>query len=223
LADSGQEEAPSEESSESGARAVDEEEIRAATEEAKLARDQALELAAEYESKLQELDDERKQLDAAREHEEAERKAQLDQEREAIERTVGEMREAVQALRSEHEAMLAEMEQVVTEVAVAIASRLLHVKVSAGEFAVESLVREVLSRLDSVEQVTVKLNPDDLALLRKRLDEKQSTLDSDSHMQLVADPSLERGDCVASSGELSVSSRMKDRLAEIREHLSESE
>ena len=223
MTDSGQEEAASEESSESEARAVDEEEIRVGIEEAKLAREQALALAAEYESKLQQLDVGRKQLEAEREHEEAERKAQLDLEREAVERTVSEMREAVQALHSERKAMLAEMEQAVTELAVAIASRLLHVKISAGDFAVESLVRQVVERLDSVEQVTVRLNPEDLALLHKRLDEKQSVLDSDNHMQLVSDPSLERGDCVASSGELSVSSRMKDRLAEIREHLSESE
>jgi len=230
MMDSGQEGAPSEETSESEGRAVDEEEIRAAEKEVELARRKAMQLAAEYESKLQQLDVERKQLEAERtqreterQQKEAERKAQIDLEREAVERTVGAMREAVQSLHSERKAMLAEMEQAVTELAVAIASRLLYLKISAGDFAVESLVRDVVERLDSAEQVTVKLNPEDLALLHKRLDERQSVLDSDNHAQLVADPSLERGDCVASSGELSVSSWMKDRLAEIRDDLSESE
>lgn len=221
---------PSEETSESKARAVDEEEIREAERKTELALAKAKRLAEEYESKRQQLDEERKllaaeraELEKDRQQKEAEEKAQIDLEREAVERAVGELHETVRSLRDERQTMKAEMEQIVTELAVAIASRLLHMKISTGDYAVESLVREVMERLDSGQQVTVRLHPDDLALLHKRLDKQPSALDDGDHMQLVADPSLERGDCVASSGDLSVSSRMKDRLAELRDDLSESE
>ena len=180
--------------SDSEALAVDEE-------QGKKGREFAVTLAAELELRLQ----------------------QLDVERGAVERTVAGMAEAVQAFHSERRHMLAEMQQAVAELALAIAGRLLHVKISAGDFAVESLVQQVVEKLGVTEQVTVRLNPSDLALLHKRLGDRKLVFDAGNQMQFVADNSLKRGDCVASAGDLSVSSRLKDKLAEIRALLSDPE
>jgi flagellar biosynthesis/type III secretory pathway protein FliH len=181
-----------EEISESAAPAVDEEQERKGHEV-------AVALAAEFELRLQ----------------------QLDVERKAVERAVAGMTEAVQAFHSERRHILAEMQQALTELALAITGRLLHVKISADDFAVESLVQQVVEKLGVTEQVTVRLNPTDLALLHKRLGDRTLVVDAGSQMQFVPDQSLDRGDCVASAGDLSVSSRLRDKLAEIRALLSD--
>ena len=57
------------------------------------------------------------------------------------------------------------MQKLAVELAVAIASRLLHDQIQAGDYPVENLVRTVVERLDTPQPVTVFLHPEDLAAL----------------------------------------------------------
>jgi flagellar biosynthesis/type III secretory pathway protein FliH len=114
---------------------------------------------------------------------------------------------------------LAEMQQVAVELAVAIAARLAHVKIHAGDFGVEELVREVIEQLDRQQAATLFLHPADMALLERRMESNDSLLSANDHIRLGEDATLPRGDCRAEFGAVSVWSQWQSQLPEIREHL----
>src|SRR5581483_10300729 len=104
---------------------------------------------------------------------------------------------AVEALRTERkradEQRVGEWRRAAVELGVAIASKLVHDHVTGGEFAVESLVRDMVGQLGDPPTVTVQLNPDDLALLTARLAGRP--LLTNGEAALTADPALGRGSC----------------------------
>ena len=129
------------------------------------------------------------------------------------------MMEAAHDLAADREQRRAEMQRVAVELAVTIASKLIHEKIEAGEFALESLVRQTIVRLEPNQPVTVRLHPADITLLEKRLGSSHPLLPNGPEASLLPDPGLERGACRAEAGTVSVLSQWKDQLEEIHQHL----
>src|SRR5438552_14778245 len=111
------------------------------------------------------------------------------------------------------------MQQVAIELAVAIASRLLHQRIEAGDFAVENLVRQVTERLEPQEALTVYLHPADLALLKQQGQTGAKWHPGEGKLKLVGDDSLSRGDCRAETGDMSLLLKLDKQLEEMRKHL----
>jgi flagellar biosynthesis/type III secretory pathway protein FliH len=144
----------------------------------------------------------------------------IQQEQEAVQGVLTHLTEVAAELHAQQRQRLEEMQQVAVDLAIAVASRLLHERIAAGDFAVESLVREAVKRLPATQPVTVRLHPLDLQLLEKRMG-PNALLVPDAAVRLVADASLERGDCRADAGEVGVLSQMREQLGEIRRHVLE--
>lgn len=168
------------------------------------------------------LEEQRTQLQAERQQGESRRQkieelqAQLLREKEdrgAIELTLAGMAQAAHALRSQQTELIEEFRTATKQIAVAIATRLLHTKLEAGDVQLENLVAAAVKRLDSNERVMVRMHPEDLRLLRLRVSDLEASLGSD--IEVVGDATLNRGDCVASDGEITVASRMDESLAEL--------
>lgn len=140
-------------------------------------------------------------------------------QREQVQQVLGSMIAAVRQLDEWQRESLDELQQVAVELALAIASRIVHKKLEADEFAVEELVREVGARLGTGKPLTVRLHPDDLALLGRRLGANQPLLPDNADVQLIPDPTLGRGDCLAEAGGVGLLARPKLQLAELREQL----
>jgi flagellar biosynthesis/type III secretory pathway protein FliH len=147
--------------------------------------------------------------------EEQERRWQED--RLAIERALAGMKEAVRSLEEQQQHRLADLRRAAVELGVTIASRLVHEKVLAADFAVETLVQKAIDQLEPQQPVTVRLHPKDKALLEQRLG--APLLHDAMEVRVVADAGLDRGSCKAESGDVSVWSNLEDQLAEIRRHL----
>src|SRR5205823_1721731 len=114
---------------------------------------------------------------------------------------------------------LGESRRVAVELAVTIAAKLLHREITTGAFPVEAMVRDMLGQLDGEQPVTVRLNPEDLALLGRRLEGRPLLPDGSAEPRLVADPALGRGDCrVEADGRLLLS-ELAGQLTEIRNQL----
>jgi hypothetical protein len=92
---------------------------------------------------------------------------------------------------------LSELQQAVVELSVAIASQLTYRIIETGEFAVEKMVEDAVSRLPAAEHVTLRLNPEDLALFHQRLKAIPATALDARSLQLSADPAVKRGGCLA--------------------------
>jgi len=107
------------------------------------------------------------------------------------------IQQTVAALEERRRESLVELQQAVVELSVAIASQLTYQAIEAGEFAVEKMVADAVSRLPVAEHVTLRLHPDDLKLYQERLKSiPAESLDARS-LNLQADPQVSRGGCLA--------------------------
>jgi flagellar assembly protein FliH len=148
----------------------------------------------------------------------AEQEKRWHAEHEAIERTLTSLQEAVKGLEAQQRQRLVELQRMAVELSVAIASRLVHETLRAGDFAVEALVRKAVAKLEPRGPVTVRLHPEDVKLLEQRL-KGQPLLPENADVHLVADPALGRGGCRAEAGDILVTSQWEGQLEEIRQHL----
>jgi flagellar assembly protein FliH len=145
----------------------------------------------------------------------------LVEEQEAIQRVLAHLTELAGELQAQQRQRLEEMQQVAVELAVAVASRLVHERIEAGAYAVDALVRQAVEQLQATGPISIYLNPQDLELLEKRLRARSGPVLDAAKVRLLADAALARGDCRADAGESSVEFQIQQQLAEIRRHLLE--
>ena len=138
---------------------------------------------------------------------------------ELLERLLTNFEDLTDDLHAQQRQRLAEMQRVAIEVAVAVASRLVHQRLEAGDVAVEGLVRQVAERLEPKETLTIYLHPADLALLEQRAKDCQRLLPGAGRLKLMADAALQRGDCRAETGDMSLLLQVDKQLDEMRKHL----
>src|SRR5207249_3655574 len=107
--------------------------------------------------------------------------------------TLARFQEATKSLRAFQQKLLGEMQRLAMDLAVAIASRFLNSQVHAGSAPMELWIREAIERLDARQPVTVRIHPEDLALLEKRLGPENFLPLNDAEVSFVADPTVRRG------------------------------
>jgi flagellar assembly protein FliH len=144
--------------------------------------------------------------------------AELRQQNDAWKRGVMELQRAVVRANDQTATILHELREAAVELAHAIASKLVFQQLATGTFPVDRLVAEVLRRLDTHEPATVKLHPEDLALVQQD-EEFVRSLESEGGVRLIADPKLTRGDCRAAAGETTVVYELRRQIEEIRREL----
>jgi flagellar biosynthesis/type III secretory pathway protein FliH len=141
------------------------------------------------------------------------------EEREKLESLLGRLAEVVGDLRAAQRGRLHEMQRVAVELGVAVASHVLYERIESGDFPIEELVRAAVKRLEPRQAVTVRLHPEDVALLERRTSgEPLFALDTEE-MRVVADTALARGDCRAETGDVAVLANLQEHLADIRRDL----
>lgn len=129
--------------------------------------------------------------------------------------------QAVAALEARRRDSLAELQQAVIELAVAIASQLTYRIIEAGEFAVEKMVEDAVSRLPVAEHVTIRLHPQDLALFHERLKSVPAAALDARLLTLAADPQVPRGGCLAELPEQGILCDLELLLGDLHTELME--
>jgi flagellar biosynthesis/type III secretory pathway protein FliH len=150
---------------------------------------------------------------------EAEAARQRDEEKRVIRGVLDGVAAAAQRVEREHRARIAEWQQAAVELAVTIATRLVHDRVRADAFAVETVVREAAALLGPHGPFTVRLHPADLALLESRLGGQPLLGEGSGMVVVTSDAALPRGDCRVDGTDAGVSSRLGDQLALVRAEL----
>ncbi len=135
------------------------------------------------------------------------------EERRAIEQVLSQLREAIREMGTRYTVLVGEMRQAAVELAVAVAGRLVYGTLNTGEFPIEEMVDQALKRLPASETVRVFLHPDDLALLRSRLDDRPVLSSAQTEVGLLADANLSRGSCRAEAGEIHVRAELSSQIA----------
>jgi len=143
---------------------------------------------------------------------------ELAADRERIEAVLAEIRGDIASLRMERATKIEDLQRVAIELALTIASRLLHERVVAGDFPMDAKVRDMIAQLGDDVAVSVRLNPTDLELLKGRLGEEPLSQDRDDP-RLIPDPTLNRGACQVDGRESMLLSDVSRELQDIREDL----
>ena len=126
---------------------------------------------------------------------------------------------SVERLRAESE-RLAELARAdALEIGFQVARRILEMELTTSAEPLFSLVRSAVRRAGESRTLTLRLHPADKALI----DESGGAARVDglmaARMQIVADPSLSRGDCMVDAEFGSVDGRLDTRFAQVRRSL----
>jgi flagellar biosynthesis/type III secretory pathway protein FliH len=143
---------------------------------------------------------------------------ELKADRTRIEEILGRLQDASAELRKDQTDRLREWQRAAVELAMTVATRLLHERVMSGDFPMEAKVRDMVSQLEDDAPITIRLNPADLQLLESRLGE-EPLLPGRDDPRLIADPSLARGECRVEGKEAMLLSDVGRELQEIRDDL----
>jgi hypothetical protein len=143
---------------------------------------------------------------------------ELKTDRELIESVLQKIQASLAKLGEKRSSSLAEWRRAAVEFASTIATRLLHDRVLAGEFPIETKIRDMIAQLDEDTTVIVSLNPADLALLKSRLLGKP-LIPGQADPRFVADATLGRGECRVEGRESMLLSGFSRELQEIRDEL----
>ena len=144
---------------------------------------------------------------------EAERAA-LAQARQALERAATELTGLRDTIAQEAEAKVAPL-------AVAIAEKILMQAVEAGQYDMETIVREALRSTPSRREIVVRMNPDDLARLENG--EAAGKPLALGNVRLIADATVGRAECVVETAEGTVEARLQDQLEQVHQALAQPE
>lgn len=140
--------------------------------------------------------------------------------REALDGVLQSLKQVVAELQQEPEALKLELQDAVIQLASLIASKLVHDRIDASEFPIEEFVRQIVDKLGTGDPVTVRINPQDLALLQERLGDEPLITDGPD-IAWEADDTLSRGNCHATTGDMTVSNIVREQLGLVTEQLRE--
>jgi flagellar biosynthesis/type III secretory pathway protein FliH len=114
---------------------------------------------------------------------------------------------------------LRELQDLAVEIGIAVASRIVHEAIDAGQFNVQELVQQAIDECAVHTTGRVWLNPADVALLQHRLTAVPTT--GWAGVEILEDPRLARGGCRVESPDQAVRYDVAAHLAELRRHLLE--
>jgi flagellar assembly protein FliH len=104
-----------------------------------------------------------------------------------------------------------------TELAVAIAEQIISATVEARPEAVLEVTRNALRRLSDRSRATIKVNPEDLALITQHKGLLQSQLGGIDQLEIQAERRIDRGGAVVSTGAGEIDSSIAAQLRSVRE------
>ncbi|MFL5261801.1 MAG: FliH/SctL family protein [Anaeromyxobacteraceae bacterium] len=132
--------------------------------------------------------------------------------REALEKVAG----AVEMLRAQAERLAEQARSDALEIAFQVARKILDAELRTGPEALFALVRGAVRRAGDSRRIAIRLAPDDAATLQGAAGKGALDGPSAARIEIVADASLERGDCMVDTDFGQVDGRLGTRLAELR-------
>lgn len=131
-----------------------------------------------------------------------------------------EMLRVLEELEHRRRRNLQELQQAAVELAMLVTAQILQQQLEKDAFPIERLVEEALQRLAPYQPIEVRLHPQDLQILEKRLANRQPPSKFE-HVRWCPDASLARGSCLADVAEFGLLSTLEQRLTDVRHCLLE--
>jgi flagellar assembly protein FliH len=126
---------------------------------------------------------------------------------------------AIEVLRATAEKLAAEARTDALEIGFLVARRILEMELSASAEPLVNLVRSAVRRLGESRKISIHLSPNDAQAMNAVIEQRgpQAVAPASiSKVEIVADPSLGRGDCLVEGDLVTVDGRINARLEELR-------
>jgi flagellar biosynthesis/type III secretory pathway protein FliH len=126
---------------------------------------------------------------------------------------------AVDLLRATAERLAAEARTDALEIGFLVARRILEMELSASAEPLVNLVRSAVRRLGESRRIAIHLSPTDAQAMNAVIESRgpQAVAQASiSRVEIVADPSLGRGDCLVEGDLVTVDGRINARIEELR-------
>jgi flagellar assembly protein FliH len=134
---------------------------------------------------------------------------------------VTEARQIIEQARSERTQLLADTEPEILRLAMAIARKITRERIEHNPECVVDSVAEALRRVRGEEQVTVRVNPRDAAIIAGRRDDLITMSHGMRRWTVAEDEMIEAGGCVVETARGSIDARVDRQLARIERALTE--
>lgn len=144
--------------------------------------------------------------------------AEFEAQKESLQQTCQVMQQAADQLSKTCQALFHDHRDQIAQLAVEIARRVLRQQVMDGAYDIEAIVKEALSHAPTLEGVTIRVNPGDLADCRAAQTQKKGG-EVFNGIQFVADPAVGRAECVLESPRGIIQSMIDEQLLQIGEAL----
>ena len=126
---------------------------------------------------------------------------------------------AVELLRATAERLAAEARTDALEIGFLVARRILEMELSASAEPLVNLVRSAVRRLGESRRIVIHLSPVDAQAMNAIIESRGAKAVAQaaiSRVEIVADPSLGRGDCLVEGDLVTVDGRINARIEELR-------
>ncbi len=121
----------------------------------------------------------------------------------------------LESMAKETAAFAAELEREAYQFAVAVAERIVKREITLDEAVVMRQMREAIRRIVGVDKITVRVHPEDEALVRSHRAALLSSSDAVREILIEGDESIERGGCILESATGNVDARIGSQLRQI--------
>ena len=123
------------------------------------------------------------------------------------------LNDVISKLNQFYDKIFTEHKEEIARLSIEIARKILMQKVKNGDYEIESIIKEALSKAPANQEVIVHLNPEDLDKCRKaQQDASGGTL---AGIKLISDPNIGRAECMLESPKGIIRSLIEDNLERI--------
>lgn len=129
------------------------------------------------------------------------------------------VRELVESIWEEKERIIRQVEPGLTDLACAIAARIVRKEVAQDDTTVLRIIQQAIELATRRDRLTIKVNPLDLSMVRNNCEELISGHDGIRDIEFEEDPRIERGGCLIETPEGNVDGRLERQLDQIRHGL----
>lgn len=140
----------------------------------------------------------------------------LERARGAVEEAAAEAERIVALARQQADAALAAAERQIVELALAVAGKVLAREVAENPTQILPLVRAALDRVQDEEQVTIRVHPGCYEQVMAARPELQAALSRAAALAVVADATLQEGDCIVETPYGAVDARVDTQLGLVK-------
>jgi len=124
----------------------------------------------------------------------------------------------IDAVREDRDRFLRSAEPELVRLALGAAERIVHHEISQNDQFVVETVRAALTRTLARNDITIRVNPDDMAVMREYRDRLLSAGDFE-HLRLIEDQRIDRGGALLESDSGTVDAKIATQLREVRSAL----